>query len=107
MTIFDTLSSIYRMNATMFYSFLQKKTKLALPVNGSEDELGFSDEENEQLATHQGESEDDRDSENEEDYEPENEDSRNRKERGDSEGESAVTVHYFIKIMFYQILHCE
>ncbi|MEQ2304557.1 hypothetical protein AMECASPLE_028384 [Ameca splendens] len=52
------------MNATMFYRFLRKKTKLALPVDGSEDELGFSDEENEQLATQQGESEVDRDSEN-------------------------------------------
>ncbi|MEQ2312056.1 hypothetical protein AMECASPLE_027089, partial [Ameca splendens] len=87
------------MNAAMFYSFLQKKTKLALPVDGSEDELGFSDEENEQLATQQGESEVDRDSENDEDYEPENEDRGDSKERrrsedrGDSEGESAVTVY--------------
>lgn len=45
------------MNATKFYSFLQKKAKLALPVD-SEDELGFRDEENEQLATQQDEDKD-------------------------------------------------
>ncbi len=39
------------MNATIFYGSSRKKAKLALPVDGSEDELGFSDEENEQLAT--------------------------------------------------------
>ncbi|KAK5610594.1 hypothetical protein CRENBAI_002713 [Crenichthys baileyi] len=70
----------------MCYSFLRKKTKL--PVDFSEAELGFSDEENEQLATQQGESEDDRDSENDEDYEPVNEDSRDSEERRRSEDRS-------------------
>ncbi|KAL7393982.1 hypothetical protein ABVT39_018781 [Epinephelus coioides] len=68
-----------------FYCSSWKKAKLALPVDGSEGELGFSDEENEQLATKQGESEDDGDSENDEDYEPENEDSGDSMDSGDSE----------------------
>ena len=84
------------MNVTMFYGSSRKKAKLAFPVDGSDDELGFSDEENEQLAIQQGESEGDGDRDND-DFEPENEDGGDRmdsgdsKDREDSEGESAVT----------------
>lgn len=51
----------------MFYK-LWKKTKLELTVDGNTDELGFCNDQNEQLATQQGEREYDRDSENDEEY---------------------------------------
>lgn len=87
------------MNANFFYGTSRKKAELALPLDDSEDDKEFSDEENELLET---QSESDEDSETDEDYEPENEDSGDSEdrdsegngdseEREDSEDESEVT----------------
>ncbi|XP_042345402.1 uncharacterized protein LOC121945339 [Plectropomus leopardus] len=91
--------SSFRMNAKFFYGTSRKKAELALPLDDSEDDKEFSDEENELLET---QSESDDDSETDEDYEPENEDSGDSEdrdsegngdseEREDSEDESEVT----------------
>lgn len=47
------------MNAIFFYGKARKKAELALPLDDSEDEKGFSDEENEMLETQQSESDED------------------------------------------------
>lgn len=88
----DDLSPIHRMNATHFYGPSRKRAELALPVDSSEDEIGFSDEENEEVLTQQGESEsDEEDNEDSGESESDDEDNEDSGDREDSEGESAVT----------------